>query len=146
MLVWWQKSKYEINYSHFFRGGWCGDLQWCNVRAHKIISASIIDFRRTLTYQSTSADLRQQRLTTFCAVCGVLTIILVEKGKHCGIFRGEGCNARDTYLFPLGWVFAFFNLKKTTKLGIVVHHQESDCHAKQNGILPSRSRSQCGLI
>ena len=64
MLVWWHESRYEINYSHFFR---------CNVRAHKIIiSACTIDFRPTLTYQSTSADLRQQQLTSFCAVCGVL--------------------------------------------------------------------------
>ena len=73
MLVCWQKSRYEINYSHFFRGGWRSVLQWCNVRAHKIIiSACTIDFRPTLTYQSKSADLRQQRLTSFCAVCGVL--------------------------------------------------------------------------
>ena len=73
MLVWWQKSRNEINYSHFFRGGWRGVLQWCNVRAHKrIISACTIDFRPTLTYQSTSADLRQQSLTSFCAVYGVL--------------------------------------------------------------------------
>ena len=64
MLVWWHESRYEINYSHFFR---------CNVRAHKIIiSACTIDFRPTLTYQSTSADLRQQHLTFFCAVWGVL--------------------------------------------------------------------------
>ena len=73
MLVWWQKSRYEINYSHFFRGGWRGVLQWCNVQAHKIIiSACTIDFRHTLTYQPTSADLWQQRLTSFYAVCGVL--------------------------------------------------------------------------
>ena len=73
MLVRWYESRYEINYSHFFRGGWRGVLQWCNVRAHNIIiSACTIDFRPTLTYQSTSADLRQQRLTFFCAVCGVL--------------------------------------------------------------------------
>ena len=72
MLVCWQKSRYEINYSLFFRGGWRGVLQWCNVRAHNWISACSIDFRPTLTYQSTSADLRQQRLTSYCAVCGVL--------------------------------------------------------------------------
>ena len=77
-----------------------GVLQWCNVLAHKIIiSAFTIDFRPTLTYQSTSDDTRQQRLTSFCAVW---CIILPEKGKHCGVFRGEGCNARDTYLFSLG--------------------------------------------
>ena len=73
MLVWWHESIYEINYSHFFRGGWRGVLKWCNVRAHKrTISASTIDFRPILTYESTSADLRQQRLTPFRAVCGVL--------------------------------------------------------------------------
>ena len=44
-----------------------------NVRIHKkTISASTIDFQPTLMYESTSADLRQQRLTCFCAVCGVL--------------------------------------------------------------------------
>ena len=64
-----KKSRYEINYSNFFRGGWRGVLTWCNVRAHKItISVSSIDFRATLT---TSADLRQQHLTSFCAVYGV---------------------------------------------------------------------------
>ena len=34
-------------------------------------SASNIDFQPTLTYVSASADLRQQRLTSFCTVCGV---------------------------------------------------------------------------
>ena len=43
------------------------------MRAHKrTISASTFDFRPTLKYESTSADLRQHRLTSFCAVCGVL--------------------------------------------------------------------------
>ena len=103
MLVWWHKSRYKINYSYFFRGDWRGVLQWCNVRAHKIIiSACTIDFRPTLTYESTSADLQQQHLTSFCAVCG---LILLQKGKHCGLFRGEGCNACDIYLFQLGGVF-----------------------------------------
>ena len=60
MFVWWHESRYQINYSHFFRGGCRGVFQWCNVRAHKIIiSACTIDFRPTLTYQSTSSDLRQ---------------------------------------------------------------------------------------
>jgi len=73
MLVWWHESWYKINYSHFFWGGWCGVLKWGNVRRHKrVISASTIDFRPTLMYESTSADLWQQRLTSFCAVCGVL--------------------------------------------------------------------------
>ena len=38
-------------------------------------------------------------------LCCVWCIILLQKGKHCGVFRSEGCNARDTYLFTLGWVF-----------------------------------------
>ena len=73
MLVLRHESIYEINYSHFFSGGRHGVLQWCNVQAHKIIiSVCIIDFQPTLTYESTSAHLRQQCLTSFCAVCGVL--------------------------------------------------------------------------
>ena len=84
------------------------------MRAHKrIISACTIDFRPTLTYQSTSANLRQQRLTSFCAVW---CIILLEKGKHCGVFRDEGC------------LQSF-----VTKLGIVVHHHEPECPAKKMG-------------
>ena len=53
-------------------------------------------------------------------------IILLEKGKHCGVFRGEGCNARDTYLFLSVCMQSF-----VTKLGIVVHHHEPECHAKK---------------
>ena len=34
MLVWWHKSRYGINYSHFFRGGWRGVLKWCSVWTH----------------------------------------------------------------------------------------------------------------
>ena len=100
MLVW----SHEI----VFRGGWRRHsvLQWCNVRAHKrITSACTIDFWPALTYQSTSADLRQQCLTSFCAVW---CIILLQKGKHCGVFRGEGCNTYDTYLFPLVCLYATF--------------------------------------
>ena len=42
------------------------------MRAHKgTISVSTIDFRPTLTYESTSAHLWQQCLT-FCDVCAVL--------------------------------------------------------------------------
>ena len=38
--------------------------KWCNVRAHETnISVSTTDFRPALTYESTSADLRQQHLT-----------------------------------------------------------------------------------
>ena len=73
MLVLWHENRYEINYSQFFRGGWRVVLKWCNQWAHKrTISISTIDFRPTLTFQSTSDDLRQQRLTSFCAVYGVL--------------------------------------------------------------------------
>ena len=38
----------------------------------RTISASTIDFQPTLMYESTSDDLRQQHLTSFCAVCEVL--------------------------------------------------------------------------
>ena len=85
-----------------FLQGW---LTWClDVQAHKInISAITIDFRPTLTYGSTSSDLRQQRLTSLhCMWCIVLLQILLQKGKYCGVFRDEGCNAGDTYLFPPG--------------------------------------------
>ena len=73
-LVWWHESRYKINYSNFFRGGWRGALKWCNVWAHRrTISDGTTDFQPTLTYKSTSADLHQQHLTFFfCTVCGVL--------------------------------------------------------------------------
>ena len=51
--------------------------------------------------------------------------ILLEKGKHCGVFRGEGCNAPDTYLLSVS-LQPF-----VTKLGIVVHHHEVECHVKK---------------
>ena len=123
MLVSWHESRYKINYSHFFRGGWCGVLQLCNVWAHNFyfISACTIDFQPTLTYQSTSADLQQQCLTSFCAVW---CIISLQKGKHCGVCRGEGCNAHDTQLSDCMQPFV-------TKLGIVVHHHEPQCHVKK---------------
>ena len=38
----------------------------------RTISASTIDFQPTLTYESTSTDLQQQHLTSFCVVYGVL--------------------------------------------------------------------------
>ena len=44
----------------------------------------------------------------------VWCIILLEKGKHCGVFRDEGC------------LQSF-----VTKPGIVVHHHEPECHAKK---------------
>ena len=88
MLVWRQKSRYEINYSHFFRGGWRRVLQLCNVRAHKIIiSACTIDFRPTLTYESTSDDLSAATFDLFLR--RVWCIIWLQKGKHCGVFRGR---------------------------------------------------------
>ena len=99
MLVWLQKIRYETNYSHFFSGGWHDVLQWCNVRAHKII----------LTYPNVPDHISWLAAAMFDLFLScVWYIILLEKGKHCGVFRGEGCNARDTYLFPLGWVFAIF--------------------------------------
>ena len=56
-------------------------------------------------------------------------IISLEKGKHCGVFRGEGCNARDTYLFPIRLSVSLQPF--VTKFGIVVHHHQPECHAKK---------------
>ena len=85
MLVQWHESRYEINYSHFFRGSWHGVLKWCNMQSHKrIISASTIDFRPTLMHESSSSSVWP--VFVLCVV-----IILLQKGKHCGVFRGEGC-------------------------------------------------------
>ena len=128
MLVWLQKSKYKINYSHFFRGGWHGVLKWCNVQAHKIIISAFyfsIDFRPTLTYQSTSADLRQQHLTSFCAVCGVL---FYQKRESTVVSSG----VRDvTLMTHICSHLAECLQSFVTKLGIVVHHHELECHAKK---------------
>ena len=153
----------DKKYSHFFRGGWRGVLQWCNVRAHKIIiSACTIDFRPTLTYQSTSADLRQQRLTSFCAVCGVLfyykrestvmssgvrdVTLMTHIGSHSAeCLYATFCN-QTWYCRAPPWAGMLCEKKKrdcmqpfVTKLGIVVHHHEPECYVK-------RSRSQCGFI
>ena len=84
-----------MNYSHFFRGGLSGVLKCCNVQADKRnIFVSTIDFRPTLTYESTSADWGQQLLTSFYA-----------KGNHCGVFSGKSSNAQDKYLFPVSGAF-----------------------------------------
>ena len=73
--------------SHFFRGGWRGVLKWCNVRTHKrIISASTIDFLPTLTWVHISW-LAAATFDLFLRC--VWRVILLEKGKHCGVFRGE---------------------------------------------------------
>ena len=57
-------------------------------------------------------------------------IILLEKGKHCGVFRGEGCNARDIFV-PTSLSVSLQPF--VTKLSIVVHHHEPECHAKKMG-------------
>ena len=54
-------------------------------------------------------------------------IILLEKGKHCGVFMGEGCNARDTLFVPTRMSVSLRPF--VTKLVIVVHHHEPECHA-----------------
>ena len=48
-------------------------------------------------------------------------------GKHCGVFRSGGCNARATFVptRPSVCLQSF-----VTKLGIVVHHKP-ECHAKK---------------
>ena len=127
MLVWWHESRYEINYSHFFRGGWRGVLQWCNVRAHKrIISACTIDFRPTLTYQSTSADLQQQRLTSFCAVCGVL---FYYKRESTVVSSGLRDVTLVTHICSHSAECLYETFRNQTC--IVMHHHEPECHAKK---------------
>ena len=69
----------------------------------------------------------------------VWCIILLQKGKHCGVFKGEGCNARNTFVSVCLQPYV-------TKLGIVVHHHEPECHAKKKGILSSRSRAVWAYI
>ena len=142
MLFWWQKSGYEINYSHFFRGGWRGVLQWCNVRAHKrIISACTIDFRSTLTYQSTSADLRQQRLTSFCVVCGVL---FGYKRESTVVSSGVRAVTLVTYICPtvnefgfIQWNHDYFYYMFWTadffgdQLSLTVHVHKLECLVKR---------------
>ena len=70
-------------------------------------------------------------------------IILLQKGKHCGVFRGEGCNARDTFVSVCLQPFV-------TKLGIVVHHHEPECHAKKKKKKKKgfclQGQGQCGLL
>ena len=54
--------------------------------------------------KSTSADLWQQHLASYYSVW---CIICLQKGKHCGVFSGEGSNTCDKYLFPVSWLFCF---------------------------------------
>ena len=61
-------------------------------------------------------------------LCCVWCIIFLQKGKHCGVFRGEGHIFVPTRLSVCLQPFV-------TKLGIVVHHHEPECHAtKWNAI------------
>ena len=128
MLVWWQKNRYEINYSHFFRGGWrCLTMVWRVSTQNNYFCL----YHWLLTYPNVPVYISWLAAATFdlflhCVWC----IILLEKGMHCGLFRGEGCNARDTYLFALGSACL---QSFVTKLGIVVHHHEPECHAKTIG-------------
>ena len=71
----------------------------------RITSACTIDFWPTLTYQSTSADLQQQCLTSFCAVCGVL---FYYKRENTVVSSGVRDVTLDTYLFPLVCLYATF--------------------------------------
>ena len=125
MLVWWHESRYEITYSNFFRGGWCGVLKWCNVRAHKrTISASTIDFQPTLTYVSASADLRQQCLTSFCTVCGVF---FDYKRENTVVSSG----VRDVTLMTNICSQSAECLYTTFCNQMLVHHHEPKCRAKK---------------
>ena len=59
LIAWLMILEYEMMYSNFFRCGLHGVLKWCNIRAHeKTIFDRNIDFRHTLTYGCTSANLR----------------------------------------------------------------------------------------
>ena len=69
-------------------------------------------------------------------------IILLEKGKHCGVFRGEGCNARDIFV-PTRLSVSLQPF--VTKLGIVVHHHEPECHAKKMGFYLQGQGHSVGL-
>ena len=90
-----------------------------------IISACTIDFRPTLTYQSTSDDLRQQCLTTFCAVCGVL---FYYKRESTVVSSGVRDLTLATYICSHSCVCL---QSFVTKPGIVMHHREPECHAKK---------------
>ena len=139
MLVWWHESRYETNYSHFFRGGWRGVLTWCNVRAHKItISVSSIDFRATLT---TSADLRQQHLTSFCAVYGVF---FDYKRKSTVVSSGVRDVTLVTNICYQSAECLHANFCNQTWYCGASRWAGMSC--EKTGILSSRSRSQCGLI
>ena len=65
-------------------------------------------------------------------------IILLEKGKHCGVFRGEGDifvpTRQSVCLQPF-----------VTKLGIVVHHHELECSAKKMGFYLQGQGQSVGL-
>ena len=71
----------------------------------------------------------------------VWCIVLLQKGKYCGVFRGEGCNAHDIFVpSRLSVCMQPF----VTKLGIVVHHHEPDCHAEKLGFyLQRQGHSVC---
>ena len=139
MLVWWHESRYKTYYSHFFSAGWRGVLKWCNVRAHKrTISASTIDFQCTLMYESTSADLWQQCLTSFCTMCGVLfdykkESTVVSSGVRDVTLMTNICSQLAERLYA-----TFCN--QTWYCGAPPWARLS---CEKTGILSSRSRSQC---
>ena len=59
-----------------------------------------------------------------------------------GVFRGEGCNTRDTFV-PT-WLSVYLQ-PFVTKLGIVVHHHEPECHAKKMGFYLQGQGHSMGL-
>ena len=142
MLVCWHESRYEIIYTHFFRGGWRGVLKWSNVWAHKrTISASTIDFRHTLTYESTSAGLRQRRLSSFCAVNGDFfdykrESTVVSSGVRTETLVTNNCSQSAECLYA-----NFCN--QTWDCGLPPWAGMS---CEKTGILYSMSRSQCAYI
>ena len=136
LLGWY--SRYKINCSHFSRSG----LKWCNMRAHKrTISVSTIDFRPTLTYESTSAHLRRQRLTSFYAVCGVL---FDYKRKSTVVSSGVRDVTLVTNICYQSAECLHANFCNQTWYCGASRWAGMSC--EKTGILSSRSRSQCGLI
>ena len=133
MLVWWHASRYKINYSHFFRGGWRSVLKWCNVRAHKRnISVSTIDFRPALMYESTSADLRQQLLTCLYAVCGALFVYKRESTVVSSVVIIKLQHARRRFLLSR---LNTFRQPFVTKFGVCGAPSWAGIWCKKIGIL-----------
>ena len=92
---------YEINYSHFFGGGWRGVLQWCNVRAHKSRNYLCLCYWLS-TYPNVPVHTDVATFDLF-ALC----IILLQKGKHWGVFTGFQARSKDLRGGRWSWTLTF---------------------------------------